>query len=412
VGQTGDAFKMGLVERSPIVYVDGAVDANKTTVYAWSVLTDDYTSGYSGCAPWGNWSFVHTYEGRATLTSPTGRVAEGYSSNSQSSGAGPGYDRADASLLVNGDYGYYAAAGYEGINCSIGGPFFSAYLSTDPVDVTFAQLSCSPAQVTRGSSVTCTVSGVTANKVAGWSFAGGGGSVSGPTSQLSWSGTMVQDGTVTENVTGQAALQATVGVSSRSGWATSSVAPNNVPNGTLCNFVSPPSGSSPGCSNYIGSYAPSLLTDVTGGPNAGFAYYPSNFTINQQFPWHIHPDMENLQSDFALHQYGACGYISAANLKSNVTNHESSSTPRGHYAQYLASLQSKNPGTYLESRVATPQANKLDFHNESRGEVAARLTAIQTDAGSETNLFGPNYNQSNGQFQGYINYPPYVPCNP
>ncbi len=146
------------------------------------------------------------------------------------------------------------------------------------------------------------------------------------------------------------------------------------------------------------------------GPNERFGYYASNFTISQSFPWTIHPDVSNTQSTFALHQYGACNYISAANLKNNCTRHESSSTPRSHYAQYRASLQTNNPGTYVEARVSRPGDNQSDFHNDTVRDFRTRTNTINNDAGNEANLYGPNYDQSTGAFQGSINYPPYVSC--
>jgi hypothetical protein len=108
------------------VYVDGAVSADKTTVYAWSVLTDNYTNPYGDCGMfYGGYTFTHTYEGGVTITSPTGRAAYGYSANSQSSG-GTGYDRADASIAVGDDYGVFNLQGSEKITCSVAGPFYDA----------------------------------------------------------------------------------------------------------------------------------------------------------------------------------------------------------------------------------------------------------------------------------------------
>ncbi|MEN6536978.1 MAG: hypothetical protein ABFD89_25210 [Bryobacteraceae bacterium] len=283
--------------------------------------------------------------------------------------------------------------------------------STDNTQAEYPVLACNPGSVPRGSDVTCTVSGP-ASHSASWSFSGGGATVSGPSAVDTWSGQMVVSGTVTATVTGNNSLQAGVTVTARTGWATPATGPQN---GTVsrCAFISPPPDTTAtlGCSSYLGDVVGQFsATTVPNGPNSGFAYYTSNVNISQSFPWQIHPDVNNTQSDFAQHQYVNCGYISAANLKTNVIWHESSSTPRSHYAQYLASLESNNFGSYFEARVATPQEEKELFNQATRAELYNKGNKIWFDAGIEPTLYDPNYNQSTGQFQGFINYPPYATC--
>jgi hypothetical protein len=91
-------------------YSDGSATDDASTIYGWSVLTDNYTDGGSGCAPTGWGSFLHTYTVHTQLVSPTGRTNDGWGYNSQYSGSGQGYDRADSSLAVlneSGDFTDY-----------------------------------------------------------------------------------------------------------------------------------------------------------------------------------------------------------------------------------------------------------------------------------------------------------------
>jgi len=65
-------------------------------------------------------------------------------------------------------------------------------------------LSCT-AQVTRGASATCQVTGAAAGSIS-WQFSGGGTTVTGPSGTASWGGTMAVSGTVTATVTGFGSL--------------------------------------------------------------------------------------------------------------------------------------------------------------------------------------------------------------
>jgi hypothetical protein len=276
--------------------------------------------------------------------------------------------------------------------------------------VTVLSLQCNPASVTRGQSVTCTAGGVSAGQVTGWSFSGS--NLPGPTGTLTWSGIMVAAGTVTVTAGGRNASKA-ITVNPRS-WTTQPVAPTNayVP---ACSFPnSPPLPSdSPGCSTWTASWTQPSLTEISSGPNNGFAYFATQLNLSQSFPYQIHPDYANIQSDFMKHQYGACGIIKASDLNANVVWHESSSMPHSHYNQYVVSLSKSdnNLGSYFEAHVAAPGVNRSQFSTDTSSHLSTMGNTINNDAKSETNLYGPNYNQSNGQFEGYTNYPPYATCN-
>ncbi len=277
-----------------------------------------------------------------------------------------------------------------------------------------ATMQCSPSTVTRGSNVTCTVSGAPASAIGQWSFTGSGATVPGPYGTTSWTGKIVAEGIVKVVITGVPSLiEDSVGVNNRSGWTTSSVSPQKVPNGTFATLPTPPTGGEGelGQSQWTYSWPNLTLSVVSGGPNAGFAYYASPLSVTQAFRYEINPDLDNAQSQFSLHQYGNCGYIARSNLLNNVTQHESGSSPvKSHYSQYVTSLQNDNPGSYVEARVAKPSDNKTQFDEDTEDEVGNKLEHISTDAGQEVGLYGPNRDQTTGQLQGSINYLPYGSC--
>lgn len=101
-------------------YNDGSADANY--VYAWSVITDNYTDAYGSCQPgWG--SFTHTYNINMSITSPSGWVANGSAYGSASSGSGQQTERADAAIAFN-EEGVYTVSGNDSIDCSVAGTGF------------------------------------------------------------------------------------------------------------------------------------------------------------------------------------------------------------------------------------------------------------------------------------------------
>ena len=60
----------------------------------------------------------------------------------------------------------------------------------------------------------------------------------------------------------------------------------------------------------------------------------------------------------------------------------------------------------MEARVAKPSDNRTQFHQDTGNEVDARFEQINTDAGDDLGLYGPDQNQQTGAPQGNINYPP------
>ena len=263
-----------------------------------------------------------------------------------------------------------------------------------------ARLTCSQS-VTRGTTATCSVAGVPASKIIGWSFTGtDGGTVPGPAQTTQWSGTMVQTGTVTVALTGGRQLSQIITVNSRSGWASATATASG---GTVsCPFTSPPTNAGPlGCSAWAYSYNPIAGTLISSGPNSGYSYYSSNISLSQTYTWQLAPDVSNAQSDWAKHQApaGCSGYLSLSQIQGNATWHESSSIPHSHYAQYLASFQTHNPGLYIESQTAPP--------GQALRDVAGVFSTIHSDAGNESALYTASYNQSTGAFMGSINYDPY-----
>lgn len=221
---------------------------------------------------------------------------------------------------------------------------------------------------------------------------------------------MVQTGTVSVNVASGASSQSSqITVNPRQGWTTSPVAavPGSVPE--CPTFVSPPPDTSAtlGCSTYTVNWPevpePAVISS---GPNAGFAYFTSQPTFTQNFPWEIHPDVNDLTSEFSQRQYGSCEFISGLQLKTNVVWHESSPEPRSHYAKYKDALQLENYGVYIEQRVATPGANPAQFHQFTNQQLTARANNIINWAKTEDFLCTePNMEQVYCESLGWINYP-------
>lgn len=104
-------------------------------------------------------------------------------------------------------------------------------------------LSCTPPSVTRGQTVSCTLSGPTGTSCSSWRFTGGGNTVNGPSSGCAWSGSMVQGGTISvdASVSGGSptTLTRTITVTPRN-WHTNPAGAVQVPNGTFSLLPVPP----------------------------------------------------------------------------------------------------------------------------------------------------------------------------
>jgi hypothetical protein len=285
--------------------------------------------------------------------------------------------------------------------------------------VTVAQMSCTPTSVTRGSDVTCTVSGVTADKVTSWGFSGGGGTVTGPSGQLSWIGTMVAGGTISATVTGFGQLQASITVTARS-WHTQPASASEVENGQLVvkgqqlTLPVPPtaSGNDSGCGvwGWDAAWSAMSSTVIGSGPNKDFAYFASNLNFTTFFSQYtINPDLKNGSSVFSQKQWGACGFISQSNLLTQTRRHEYSHPTQSHHGEYTSALNGSNNnfGDYLESRVAPPGANLPQWAADTSAELTNRASRITSASSVEP--YAVNENES-GVLLGNINYAPYTPC--
>jgi hypothetical protein len=94
--------------------------------------------------------------------------------------------------------------------CPMGSPVAQA-----PASV--FQMLCRSVPITRASTITCTVSGVSPSQVSSWQFSSSNGNISGTAAgQTTWSGVMVQSGAVQVNLTSGTSAQASVTVNPRS----------------------------------------------------------------------------------------------------------------------------------------------------------------------------------------------------
>jgi hypothetical protein len=339
-----------------------------------------------------------------------------------------------------GCYDWYDAYGYSFLSQNQP-PYYSYIMRISPMICTAAMtavlyavtqtlkdpfvpvLDCDPPTnpVTRGTTVTCTVSGAGSTRVSGWRFEGGGATVTGPSSGASWGGTMVQGGNVTATIPGYGSLQASIQVNSRSGWHTQPASPFQVPNGWLIvngqtqTLPVPPQASGEdagvGVAGWEAHYSGLQHTVIGGsGPNAGFAYYGSPLTFTSFFfQYTINPDLENSGSTFSQKQYGACGFISWDNLLTQTRRHEYNHATQSHHGKYANAMNdpANNPGDYIEARVALPSANKEQFDTDSGVGVASRFQQIGTLTAQQPHAV--NYSES-GAPLGNVNYAPYANC--
>jgi hypothetical protein len=282
-------------------------------------------------------------------------------------------------------------------------------------DVT--KLSC-PSSVTRGGSVTCSVSNPpTGSTFSNWKFTdSSNNTVAGSGSTSSWSGTMVTGGTVSVKVTasgGSTTLSAGITVTNRN-WHINAASPTEVPNGTFITLPVPPQSggtdSGLGYSSWRATFnGISYSTIADGGPNRGYTYWPSNLTFSTfNYQYEVNPDLENSNSTFSQHQCGKNGFISWSDLLTQTRRHEYNSTVQSHYAFYSNSLSSHNPGDYLEQQVAAPGANLNTFATNTNSGINSRFSTVQSDSAVEP--YPVNYSET-GTPLGNINYAPYTACN-
>ena len=279
------------------------------------------------------------------------------------------------------------------------------------------KLSC-PSSLTRGGSATCSVSSApTGATFSNWKFTdSSNNTVTNGQNTSSWSGTMVTSGTVSVTVSaggGSTPLSASITVNNRN-WHTSPASPAEVPNGTFVTLPVPPQSSGNdsglGDSSWNAAYnGVSYSTITDGGPNQGYTYWPSNLTYSTfNYQYEINPDLENSNSTFSQHQCGTNGFISWANLLAQTKRHEYNSTVQSHYIFYSNSLNSNNPGDYLEQQTAAPGANLNTFATNTSSGINSRLGTVQSAFSVQP--YPVNYSET-GTPLGNINYAPYTACN-
>lgn len=287
-------------------------------------------------------------------------------------------------------------------------------------NMTVATLSC-PSTITRGSSVTCTVTPSTVS-VTNWKFTDGTNTVvrSTNTTTLSWSGAVVVAGTVSVTANQSLTLSAHITVTRRN-WHTAAASPIEVANGTFRLLPVPPSPS--GSDGGVGASQEitenSAFSGVAfisdGGPNNGYGYYVTMPSFQTSYSYEINPDLENTGSTFYQHQCGnystsnPSGYISGSNLLAQTRRHEYNSSTQSHYVFYSNSLSgTSNPGDYVESRVATPGTSPSSFDSATGSELNTLYQNILNAFSVEP---FPVNDDANGNFLGNINYAPYASCN-
>lgn len=280
-------------------------------------------------------------------------------------------------------------------------------------------LACTPGSVTRGTLVACRVTGPASTK-ASWSFSGGGATVSGPSAASSWSGQMVVSGTVTATIASWGQLQAGVTVTARTGWHTEPASAVQVANGTMVvkgkTVILPVPPQKEGDDSGLGKFGWDTAWTVpepvrlSSGPNAGFAYYLSNVNYSRFIAQYIiNPDLEDQGSTFSQSQFIACGYISWDNLLTQTRRHEYNHPTQSHYGKYVSAMndQANNPGDYIESTVAKPGKNLIEFRQETNNDIGSQHATVESLVNQQP--YAVNYS-ADGTPLGNVNYAPYATC--
>lgn len=278
------------------------------------------------------------------------------------------------------------------------------------------RLQC-PVSVTRGDNTNCTASGPSGATFSNWSFTADSGSVVSrdPSSNGTWSGTVVAAGNVSVTVTssvGSIVVSRHISVNPRS-WHTAAASAVQVPNGSFIVLPVPPvsSGSDSGLGYYRWdvSHQGTNYTTISSGPNTGYTYYANQLTFNTLSQYEINPDLENSSSNFSHHQCGTSGFIFWNDLITQTRRHEFNSTTQSHHGAYKASFESpsNNPGDYFELQVAVPGSDLGRFVSDTDAGLTQRSNNVQAAVAVEP--FPVNYSEF-GQFLGNINYDPSSSC--
>ena len=309
------------------------------------------------------------------------------------------------------------ASGSATINASASLPAYGQYSGYNPscvalqVNRTFAaqaqagiyKLLCTPNPITRAGTITCTVSGVSASQVSNWQFTSSNGSASGAGGQTTWSGVMVQSGTVQVNLTSGGSAQVSVTVNPRN-FAVSAPVATLVANGApgLPTLVTPPTNRGEdgvfGASLYTFGFSESAPAPIPSGPNTGFVYVGA-FSDTSTYVYELNPGITNLNDPFYQHQYGRCGIPSAAAIVAAVTTHEAGLT-NSHWSEVASALGGSNPGTLAEGSIGTPGTNPQTW-----------ITSLnQTITATYQSAFNAGKTEPTTNLPNNINYAPYSTC--
>jgi len=161
---------------------------------------------------------------------------------------------------------------------------------------------------------------------------------------------------------------------------------------------------------------------MASGPNNGYSYVYSitnNGSSGQTtgFFYIISPDIQNSSSAFYQAQCGNYnastkpnGFISGANLLTDVTRHESG-VAQSHYQNYLTAqnVSSNNLGTVAESMTGLESQQALA--NSVVAALNQKVQTIKTATDVEPCGTANVAYDASCTFQGYINFQPYQSCN-
>jgi hypothetical protein len=143
------------------------------------------------------------------------------------------------------------------------------------------------------------------------------------------------------------------------------------------------------------------------------------------YRWTIHPDVDDLDCAFSRQQDGSYnpvtnqnGWISGANLRTNIRRHEAGDV-ESHYALYKAAATEIDPGAAMEAKVTGPNTSLPTFTTDITADFQTMLSTIQsrkahyqspTDPGLlGIRPYGGVQNEA-GVFQGYVNFAQYPAC--
>lgn len=253
--------------------------------------------------------------------------------------------------------------------------------------------------------MTCSVAGVQAGEVSSWQFSGGQANVTAPGGVTSWTGLMVQGGTVSANLNIAGNLAApfvSVTVNPRTNFTVSMPTPGLKPNGTppLPVLTSPPDTSEGafGQSRYQYYFNP-MTAQVPSGPNEGFTYVTALDTSLSYFIYELNPGLVTPSDPFYQHQYGNCGIPSVQQIVTAVTNHEAGASS-SHWSEMAAQMAASNPGPVAEKEVGLPGTTPQALNGQASKDLTPYFAAVANAGIPEppTNL-PPN-----------INFPPYRTC--